>query len=296
MTLMLLDGASLWFRAFYGVPSSVVAPDGSPINAARGFLDHVSRLVTSHRPGDLVCCLDHDWRPQFRVDAVPSYKTHRVVTDSETDTPDELAGQVEVILDVLDAVGICAVGSAGFEADDVIGTLVAQAESDVLVVTGDRDLFQLIGPRTRVVYTVTKDAVLDEAYVQHKYGLPSAAAYADFALLRGDPSDGLPGVPGIGEKTAAALVTKYGSVAGLLAALDAGEDVTGGAKVAAARAYVDAAGPVVRVARDCPLPDLVTPLPRTPRDPERLIEIADRWGLRSSASRLVQALTVATSE
>jgi 5'-3' exonuclease len=293
---MLLDGASLWFRAFYGVPSSVVTPDGSPINAARGFLDHVSRLVIEHRPTELVCCLDHDWRPQFRVDAVPSYKTHRVVEDSETDTPDELTPQVAVILDVLDAVGICAVGSDGFEADDVIGTLVAQAETDVLVVTGDRDLFQLIGPRTRVIYTVTKDAVLDEAYVQRKYGLPSAAAYADFALLRGDPSDGLPGVPGVGEKTAAALMTKYGSVEALLAALDAGAEVTGGAKVAAARAYVEAAGPVVRVARDCPLPELHIALPATPRDPDRLVEIADRHGLRTSASRLVQALMAATSE
>lgn len=296
MTLMLLDGASLWFRAFYGVPSSVVAPDGSPINAARGFLDHVARLVTEHRPTDLVCCLDHDWRPQFRVDAIPSYKTHRVVEDSATDTPDELAPQVAVILEVLEAVGICAVGSAGYEADDVIGTLATRADADVLVVTGDRDLFQLIGPRTRVVYTVTKDAVLDEAYVQRRYGLPSAAAYADFALLRGDPSDGLPGVPGVGDKTAAALVTKYGGVTALLAALDAGEDVTGGAKVAAARAYVEAAGPVVRVARDCPLPELDSALPRTPRDPDRLVEIADRHGLRSSASRLVQALTAATSE
>lgn len=292
---MLLDGASLWFRAFYGVPDSVVAPDGQPINAARGFLDHVSRLVTTHRPADLVCCLDHDWRPQFRVDALPSYKAHRVVEGSETDTPDELGRQVEVILAVLDAVGMCAAGSDGFEADDVIGTLATQAKSDVLIVTGDRDLFQLVGPRVRVVYTVTKDAVVDEAWVREKYALPSAAAYADFALLRGDPSDGLPGVPGVGAKTAASLLTKYGSLADVLAAIDNGDDVTGGAKISAARAYVEAAGPVVRVARDCPLPPLDMALPATPRDPDRLVELADRYGLRSSASRLVQALIAATS-
>lgn len=292
---MLLDGASLWFRAFYGVPSTVVAPDGLPINAARGFLDHVSRLVATHRPSHLVCCLDHDWRPQFRVDALPSYKTHRVVDDSETDTPDELARQVEVILAVLDAVGICAAGSDGYEADDVIGTLATQARTDVLVVTGDRDLFQLVGPQVRVVYTVTKDAVVDDAWVREKYALPSAAAYADFALLRGDPSDGLPGVPGVGAKTAAALLTKYGSLDTVLAAIEAGEDVTGGAKIARARAYVEAAGPVVRVARDCPLPALDTALPPTPRDPDRLVELADTFGLRSSASRLVQALIAATS-
>ncbi|HEX7355476.1 MAG TPA: 5'-3' exonuclease [Mycobacteriales bacterium] len=292
---MLLDGASMWFRAFYGVPASVTAPDGTPVNAVRGFLDHVARLITTHRPRQLVCCLDHDWRPQFRVDALPSYKAHRVVEGNDTDTPDELAPQVEVILAVLDAVGICVAGSSGFEADDVIGTLAAQAQSDVLVVTGDRDLFQLIDQRTRVVYTVTKDAVLDEDFVRRKYGLPSAAAYADFALLRGDPSDGLPGVPGVGEKTAAALITKYGSIDGLLAALDGGADVTGGAKVAAARAYVEAAGPVVRVVRDCPLPPLKAALPASPDDPDGLVALADRWGIRSSASRLVTALTSATT-
>ena len=193
---MLLDGASMWFRAFYGVPSSVTAPDGSPVNAARGFLDHTSRLLTRHTPTDLVCCLDLDWRPQFRVDAIPSYKAHRVVVGNATDTPDELAPQVSVILDVLDAVGICTAGVDGYEADDIIGTLAAQAVSPTLVVTGDRDLFQVIRDGVRVAYTVKKDAIYDEEIVTGTYGLPTAASYADFALLRGDPSDGLPGVEG----------------------------------------------------------------------------------------------------
>ncbi len=283
----------MWFRAFYGVPSSVVAPDGSPVNAVRGFLDHVSRLITTHRPTDLVCCLDHDWRPQFRVDAIPSYKAHRVVEGAETDTPDDLAPQVAVILDVLDAVGICAAGADGYEADDVIGTLAAGAQVPTIVVTGDRDLFQVIRDGVRVAYTVKKDQLYDDALVRSLYGLPSAASYADFALLRGDPSDGLPGVPGVGEKTAAALITKYGSVAGILAAIEAGEDVTGGAKITKAREYVDAAGPVVRVATDVSLPDLRTALPATPADPERLTALSARWGLDSPCSRLVQALTTA---
>jgi len=292
---MLLDGASMWFRAFYGVPSSVTAPDGSPVNAARGFLDHTSRLLTRHTPTDLVCCLDLDWRPQFRVDAIPSYKAHRVVVGNATDTPDELAPQVSVILDVLDAVGICTAGVDGYEADDIIGTLAAQAVSPTLVVTGDRDLFQVIRDGVRVAYTVKKDAIYDEEIVTGTYGLPTAASYADFALLRGDPSDGLPGVKGVGEKTAAALVTKYGSVEAILAAIDAGEDVTGGSKIAAARDYVDAAGPVVRVATDVPLTGLRTSLPATPAHPRKLTALAERWGLGSPCARLVQALTTAAA-
>lgn len=293
---MLLDAASLWFRAFYGVPSSVTAPDGTPVNAVRGFLDHVARLVRTHRPTDLVACLDHDWRPAFRVALLPSYKAHRVDEATGSDTPDDLSPQVEVIREVLDTVGIAAVGAAGYEADDVIGTLAAQADQDVLVVTGDRDLFQVITSTVRVIYTVKSGEVLDEAGVCSRYGLPSAASYADFALLRGDPSDGLPGVPGIGEKTAAALISRYGGVEQILAALDAREDVSGGAKITAARGYVEVAGPVVRVATDLDLGPFDTALPATPRDPDRLLALAERWGLHSPVARLVQALTAATGE
>lgn len=296
MSLLLLDSASLWFRAYHGVPRSVTAPDGTPVNAVRGFLDHVARLVRSHRPTDLVACLDHDWRPAFRVALLPSYKAHRIDDATGTDTPDDLSPQVEVIGDVLDAVGICAVGAGGYEADDVIGSLAAQAVQDVLVVTGDRDLFQVITDTVRVVYTVKKDEVLDDAAIRTRYGLPSAASYADFALLRGDPSDGLPGVPGIGEKTAAALIMKYGGVEQVLAALDAGQDVTGGARITAARGYVEAAGPVVRFATDLDLGKIDTALPDTPRDPDRLLALAERWGLHSPVARLVAALTAATGE
>jgi 5'-3' exonuclease len=285
----------MWFRAFHGVPDSVVAPDRSPVNAVRGFLDHVSRLVTRHRPTQLVACLDADWRPAFRVALLPSYKAHRVNEATGTDTPDALAPQVAVILQVLEALGIAAVGAPGYEADDVIGALAAQATSDVLVVTGDRDLFQVVRPGVRVVYTVKRDEVLDEAAICARYGLPSAASYADFALLRGDASDGLPGVPGIGEKTAAALVTRFGDVAGMLAALDAGDPTPALGKLDRARDYVAAAGPVVRVATDLRFPDLQTEAPRTPVDPERLLALSQRWGLTSSVSRLVQALSGAAA-
>ncbi len=287
--MLLLDSASMWFRAFHGVPSSVTAPDGSPVNAVRGFLDHVSRLLRTHRPDGLVACLDNDWRPAFRVAALPSYKAHRVDDATGTDTPDDLSPQVAVILEVLAAVGLATAGVDGYEADDVIGTLAARG--DALVVSGDRDLFQVIRPDVRLAYTVEKDAVYDEAKVCARYGLPSAASYADFALLRGDPSDGLPGVPGVGEKTAAALVARYGTVEAMLAASG---DERGLARVQAERAYVEAAIPVVRVATDLPL-DVDAALPRTPVDPDRLVALSQRWGLDSPVSRLVQALTAATA-
>jgi 5'-3' exonuclease len=288
--LMLLDSASMWFRAFHGVPSSVVAPDGSPVNAVRGFLDHVSRLVTRHRPVELVACLDADWRPAFRVELLPSYKAHRVDVETGTDTPDDLAPQVAVIMDVLAAVGICAAGVPGYEADDVIGSLAAQAAGEVLVVTGDRDLFQVVRPGVRVAYTVKKDEVLDDAAICARYGLPSAASYADFALLRGDASDGLPGVPGIGEKTAAALVSRFGDVPAMLAAIDAGDPTPALGKIAGVRAYVASAGPVVRVATDLRLSGLNRALPITPVDPDGLVVLAERWGLSTPVARLVQAL------
>lgn len=288
--LMLLDGASLWFRAFYGVPASVVAPDGTPMNATRGFFDHVARLVREHRPDELVVCLDEDWRPAFRVAAVPAYKAHRVAEETGTDTPDDLARQVPVILDVLAAVGIAAVGAAGYEADDVIATLAAQATSMVDVVTGDRDLFQVIRPGVRVLYTVERGRPYDDEAVAARYGIPDAARYADFALLRGDPSDGLPGVTGVGEKTAATLVSRYGSVIAMLAALDAGEQVPAAGKLAAARDYLTRAEAVVRVVSDVPLQSFSKRLPLEPADPVALIELAARWGLDSVLNRLLGAL------
>ncbi len=144
MTLMLLDAASLYFRAFHGVPETVTAADGTPVNAVRGFLDMTARLVSTRRPRRLVACLDLDWRPAFRVAALPSYKAHRQAPGGGELVPAGLVPQVPVILDVLAALGIAAVGAAGFEADDVIGTLAARGPGPIEVVSGDRDLFQVV--------------------------------------------------------------------------------------------------------------------------------------------------------
>ncbi|MFB7707250.1 5'-3' exonuclease, partial [Streptomyces niveus] len=226
---MLLDTASLYFRAYFGVPDSVRAPDGTPVNAVRGLLDFITRLVQDHHPDDLVACWDADWRPQWRVDLIPSYKAHRVAAETpegpdEEETPDTLAPQVPIIAAVLDALGIARVGVEGYEADDVIGTLTGAASGPVDIITGDRDLYQLVDDarQVRVLYPlkgVGSLQVTDEAWLREKYGV-DGSGYVDLALLRGDPSDGLPGVPGIGEKTAAKLLDAYGDLAGIMAAVD----------------------------------------------------------------------------
>jgi 5'-3' exonuclease len=302
---MLLDSASLYFRAFFGVPDSMRAPDGTPVNAVRGFLDMVSTLVTQRRPDRIVACWDDDWRPAFRVEAIASYKAHRVANPATgaEETPAGLVPQVPVIIDVLAAFGIARVGGAGLEADDVIGTLATRATASgagpVEVVTGDRDLFQLVddGAQVRVLYVgrgVRNLEVVDEAWLANKYGVNSGSGYADLAVLRGDPSDGLPGVAGIGEKTAAAMLARYGDLAGLVAAVEAADKgLAPGAlrKLQAARDYLAAAPRVVGVVRDADLPVVDDTAPRTPADHDAVVALADRWGISSSVTRLVQALS-----
>jgi len=300
---MLLDTASLYFRAFFGVPDSMRAPDGTPVNAVRGLLDFIARLVGEYHPTHLVCCWDDDWRPQWRVDLIPSYKGHRVVaarpglTPDIEEVPDALQTQIPIIRDVLAAYGIAVVGRPGYEADDVIGALSTDAGMPVDIVTGDRDLFQLVhdAAEVRVLYVargVGRHERVDNAWVRAKYDI-DARQYADFATLRGDASDGLPGVAGIGEKTAATLLNRFGDVEGILAAAaDPESDLGPGprGKIKAAVDYLAVAPGVVAVRRtiDGELPDLTAPI--TPAHPERLLELDSRWDLSSSAVRLVEAL------
>ncbi|BCL18108.1 5'-3' exonuclease [Micromonospora sagamiensis] len=297
--LLLIDAPSLYFRAYFGVPeSSARTADGSPVNAVRGFLDMLATLVRTRRPDRMVCALDYDWRPQWRVALLPSYKTHRLAPEGEGEVvPDTLGPQVPVILDVLAAIGIPAVGADGYEADDVLGTLATTQPAPVEVVSGDRDLFQLVDDArpVRLLYVgrgVAKLEDCDDAAVLTRYGVP-ADRYADFAALRGDPSDGLPGVPGVGEKTAARLIERYGSVSGILTVLDEpGSGFAPGlrAKLDGARDYLAVAPTVVRVARDVPLGPIATALPAAPVDPDRLLELAEHWNLASPVRRLVDAL------
>lgn len=309
--LLLLDGASMWFRSYFGVPSTITAPDGRPVNAVRGFIDSVAVVVTQQRPGRLVVCLDLDWRPQFRVDLIPSYKAHRVAeaepdgTPDIEEVPDELTPQIDMIMELLDAFGIPTAGAPGFEADDVLGTLAARERSDpVIVVSGDRDLLQVVADDpvpVRVLYLgrgLSKATMFGPAEVAEQYGVPmdrAGPAYAELALLRGDPSDGLPGVPGVGEKTAATLLAQHGSLDQILAAAhDPASKMAKGlrVKLLGATEYIEAAGRVVRVATDAPV-TLSTPtdaIPLVAADPERTAELATELGVGSSIARLQKAL------
>jgi 5'-3' exonuclease len=300
---MLLDTASLYFRAFFGVPETITAPDGTPVNAVRGLLDFISRLVSEYRPSHLACCWDNDWRPAWRTELLPSYKGHRVVAERAAApdievVPDPLQVQVPVIEEVLAAFGIAVVGADGYEADDVIGTLATTATMPVDIVTGDRDLFQLVDDErsVRVLYVargVGRHERVTEEVVREKYGV-EARQYADFATLRGDASDGLPGVAGVGDKTAATLMNRFGDMAGLLAAAeDPASELAPGPrrKIRDAWDYLAVAPKVVKVVCDIDLgsPDLT--LPRTPADPDRLVALSQRWGLDSPTARLVETLT-----
>ncbi|EFL07936.1 DNA polymerase I [Streptomyces sp. AA4] len=307
--LALLDSASLYFRSFYALPDSMTAPDGTPVNAVRGFTDTIARILTDRRPSRLVACLDADWRPKFRTDLLPSYKAHRVAVPGDggadvEEVPDTLTPQVPIILEVLEAFGFAVAEADGYEADDVIGALATrEKDAPVEVITGDRDLFQLVREEptpTSVVYVGkgwAKAEVLGQREIAEKYGVPAehaGPAYADMAALRGDPSDGLPGVAGIGEKTAAKLITEFGSLEELVAAASAGDSrvpLKTRLRLSDAADYLAVAPTVVRVAVDAPVvqsgPDAV---PSAPADPDRVAELAERWNLGRSVERLLAAL------
>jgi 5'-3' exonuclease len=300
--LLLLDTASLYFRAFFGVPDSITAPDGTPVNAVRGLLDFIARLVTDREPDRLVCCWDDDWRPAWRVDLLPSYKAHRVVEEQAglpdlEETPDPLSAQVPVIVEALELLGVPVVGAAEHEADDVIGTLATVWTGPVDVVTGDRDLFQLVDDEAsvRILYTargVGRHEVVDAAWVRTKYGV-EPQQYADFAVLRGDPSDGLPGVSGIGDKTAQRLLSAHGDLNGILraAARSEGPAAKQAQRLAAAGDYLAVAPRVVRVVRDLVLGDVDGRIGAwDDAAASRFEDFSRTWGLGSSAERVTAAL------
>jgi 5'-3' exonuclease len=282
---LLLDTSSLFYRAYFALPTSIKAPDGTPVNAVRGYLDMTARLVSERAPDAVVHTRDDEERPAERVAAFPGYKERRDAP------PESLPAQFELLWQVLAALGMPRVDSPGWEADDVLGTLCAQAApgDELDIVTGDRDLIQLVRdepPPVRVLFTVkgvSELACWDEAGVAEKYGLP-AARYVDFATLRGDPSDGLPGVRGVGEKTARALVATYPDLDAVL------DDLTSqpaglARKLDESRDYLAAMRAVVPVRRDARLR-----VHEGSRDDRRLDEIAGRWNLEAPLRRIREAL------
>ena len=287
---LLVDASSLIYRAFFAVPDTVRAPDGTQVNAAHGFLDMLGLLAVAYKPKFLVAALDDDWRPQWRVDLIDSYKTHRVAADDAEVLPSP-EDQIDLIVEVLGLAGVATSGAEGFEAEDVIGALAPRAPGDVAIVSGDRDLFQLVrDPKVRVLYPkrgVSDLAVIDEGEIERRYGIPGTR-YFDFAVLRGDPSDGLPGVRGIGEKTAGMLIAKYGS---LDAVVEAANGATGGplAKVASSLDYIERARTVVRIASEAPIGDVDATFPQHPPDP-KLVEFAEANGVSGPVKRLLDAM------
>jgi 5'-3' exonuclease len=298
MTLMLLDSASLWYRAYYGMPDTLLAPDGTPVNAIRGYLDMTARLIGMYSPNRIVACIEGDWRPSWRVDIFPDYKANRLEEDGEgEEEPDLLTPQIPILLDLLDEFGIPMVGVDDYEADDVMATFAVKEPGPTRIVTGDRDLFQLVDDKrdVKVVYLakgLSQHDLVDKAWISRKYAIPGDR-YALFAMFRGDPSDGLPGVKGIGEKGAALIANNLADVDEVQqGARDAHPSLKPALakKIIEGADYLKIAPTLVNCARDVALPQLDISMPTKPADLSKIYEIKERYGLGASVDRLISAL------
>jgi len=295
---MLLDSASLWYRAYYGMPDTLTAPDGTPVNAIRGYVDMTARLLSVYKPNRLVACLDGDWRPSWRVELFPDYKANRLEEEGgEEEEPETLTPQIPILLDLLDLFGIPVVGVDDYEADDVMATYAEIEKGPIRIVTGDRDLFQMVDDKRdiKVVYLakgISQHDLVDYSYVANKYGIPGDR-YALFAMFRGDPSDGLPGVKGIGEKGAALIANAFANVDDAVAGAHAAHDSLPPAlakKIIAGADYLKIAPTVVQVARNAPLPQVDLAMPEAPKDLSEIYQFKERYGLGASVDRLISAL------
>ena len=298
MTLMLLDSASLWYRAYYGMPDTLVAPDGTPVNAIRGYIDMTARLISIYKPNRLVACLDGDWRPSWRVELFPEYKANRLEAEGEEEEePETLTPQIPILLDLLDLFGIPVVGVDDYEADDVMATYAEVEKGPIRIVTGDRDLFQMVDDKRdiKVVYLakgISQHDLVDLKYVSDRYQIPGER-YALFAMFRGDPSDGLPGVRGIGEKGAALIANNFANVDDVLAGAHSAHESLPPAlakKIIAGSDYLKIAPTVVQVARNVSLPRVDIAMPTVPKDLSQIYQFKERYGLGASVDRLISAL------
>lgn len=304
MECVLTDTATIYYRAYYSLPESLVAPDGFPNNAVRGTLTTLRNLVERFQTTHIVPTWDADWRPQWRVDLVPSYKTHRLeepaqgspVTESEA-VPDTLGPQIGAIANILTCLGIPPLGAPDYEADDVIGTLTHSTTASTIIVSSDRDLIQCVNDARSVRYLLMAPGgmdrwgLLDEAAVHSRFGIP-AERYVDYAVLRGDPSDGLPGVPGVGEKTAAALVNAFGSLDAVVDAatiLPPPKPMTPRIAANVDPEALWAAHQVTMTATDVPC---TMPKPWQPKfvDRDGLSALSAEWGVQSSVDALIESL------
>ena len=298
MTLMLLDSASLWYRAYYGMPDTLLSPDGMPVNAIRGYLDMTARLIGMYSPNRIVACIEGDWRPPWRVELFPDYKANRLEDEGdEEEEPETLTPQIPVLLDLLDAFGFPMLGVDDYEADDVMATFAVKEKGPIRIVTGDRDLFQLVDDKrdVKVVYLargISQHDLVDKKWVADKYGIPGDR-YALFAMFRGDPSDGLPGVRGIGEKGAAVIASSFESVDDVIAAAKTGHDALTASlakKIIDGVDYLKIAPTLVNCARDVAIPAMKIDMPDKPADLSEIYALKEKYGLGASVDRLISAL------
>ena len=297
MTLMLLDSASLWYRAYFGMPDTLVSPAGMPVNAIRGYLDMTSRLLVKYQPNRLVACLEGDWRPSWRVDLFPDYKLNRLDETGAEEEPDTLGPQIPILLDVLDALGIPMVGVDDYEADDLMATFSVKQNGPIRIVTGDRDLFQLVDDKrdVKVVYLakgISNHDLVDLNWIEKKYEIPGDR-YSLFAMIRGDSSDGLPGIRGIGEKGAATIANLFKSLPEVMTAAQSGDDrLTPNLrkKLLESADYALIAPKLVGCARDVAIPEMRIDLPTKPASFEKITALKDEFGLGASIDRIISAL------
>ena len=256
-----------------------------------------ARLIQKYKPYRLIACLDGDWRPTWRVNLFPEYKANRLTDTGEEEEPDLLAPQVPILLDLLDLFGIAVVGVDNYEADDVIATIAAKESGPTRIVTGDRDLFQLVDSvkDVKIVYLakgISAHDLVDHAWIKSKYEIPGDR-YALFAMIRGDASDGLPGVRGIGEKGAAIIANNFYSITEALAAAQAGDDRLKPLlqrKLIEGADYIKIAPKLVNCALDAPIPELSHKMPSSPKNLEAIENFRVRYGLGSSINRMMDAL------
>jgi 5'-3' exonuclease len=297
MTLMLLDSASLWYRAYFGMPDTLVSPSGLPVNAIRGYLDMTSRLIVKYKPDRLVACLEGDWRPSWRVELFPDYKLNRIDEEGEEDEPDTLGPQIPILLDVIDALGIAMVGVDDYEADDLMATFSVKQQGPIRIVTGDRDLFQLADDKrdVKIVYLakgISNHDLVDLKWIADKYQIPGDR-YALFAMIRGDSSDGLPGIRGIGEKGAASIANQFTSLENVMQAAREGDGrLTANIrkKLLESAAYAAIAPKLVSCALDVAIPEMEITIPKQPKSMKKIDDLKNEYGLGASIDRITNAL------
>jgi 5'-3' exonuclease len=297
MTLMLLDSASLWYRAYFGMPDNLLSPSGEPVNAIRGYLDMTSKLVSQYKPKRLVACIEGDWRPSWRVELFPEYKANRLDVEGEEEEPDTLGPQIPILLDLLEAFKIPIVGVDDYEADDVMASYTVSEPGPIKIVTGDRDLFQLVDDKRKisVVYLakgIANHDHVDLRWISQKYDIPGER-YALFAMIRGDASDGLPGIRGIGEKGAAVIAKQFSNLEEVItAAENEDERLTPNArkKLLESAEYARIAPKLVNCALDVPLPRMDIKLPKRPDNLDEIYQYQKVYGLGASVDRLISAL------